>query len=321
MIVALAVDGNPRFRLLTRVLIRSLRTHHPDIQIVVMDSSGGDSACGPLDSEGCRVIEARPAFDKVLGPVDSSAAYFRLDIPQIFSEDYVLYLDVDMLCVGSIEEVLESRPACAAMVDEETRSWARSRALLAYLEGRQHLHYTYEGQDYYIPLSRESKTYNSGLMVIHAARWREESIGQRICKMIADNEAAIAPYGDQVAINAFLGHYPHCADLESSLKQEKAYGPLKRTVGSHLKAAIGRLEAPKRAIQELSTRFNATPCVQGTEQAAIIHYRGPKPWEEHNPKWEGMTGAPFLTARNLWLEYLSAEERERVAAWEKDYPR
>ena len=39
MIVALAVDGNARFRLLTRVLIRSLRAQHPTLRIVVMDSA------------------------------------------------------------------------------------------------------------------------------------------------------------------------------------------------------------------------------------------------------------------------------------------
>lgn len=315
------MDENPRFRLMTRVLIRSLRAVHPDAQVLVLDSGEARGAAS-LASEGCEVTRGRPGFDEVLGTVRSSAAYFRLDIPDLFPDDYVLYLDVDMVVRAPLDEVLAARPDYTCMVDEGTRPWARSRALLRYLAGKQHLAYELEGVKHYVPLSRQSKTFNTGLMVLHAARWRAEGIGGRVRRLMEDNRAAVeVTTSDQTAINAFFGHFPHPTDPAECARIERALGPLKRGLGAHLRGALGLLAAPKSVIDELPQRYNATPCVQGLDDAAVVHFRGPKPWQRGAERWAGMTGEEFLAARDMWLAYLEPSERAEFDAWEAEAAR
>ena len=318
MKIVMAVDENPQFRLMARVMIRSLRRHHPDLPITVLDS--GAATERSLRDEGCAVIEGRPGFDEALGSIDSSATYFRLDIPERFpDEEFVLYLDVDMVCVGSLERILGERPELLGMVDEKTGPWAGSRVLLDYLGDRRHLLYTVGGSTFFVPLSRASKTYNAGLMLINAARWREESISPRIRRLIEENKAAMA-YSDQTAINIFFGYYPHLTGIEELRAAEARLGPLQKTLTSRAWSALGLYATPPCGVSEMPAVFNATPAVQGVDTARIIHFRGPKPWELGGERWKDMKGPAFVRARDVWLSYLGgSDERSQFDAWQAEF--
>jgi lipopolysaccharide biosynthesis glycosyltransferase len=118
----------------------------------------------------------------------SPFAYGRLLLPEIeFRSPRVLYLDTDLLVCSSIEPLWASDLAgmtAGAVVDE----------LFATLDPRLAAHCSMPAGEPY---------FNSGVMLIDAAKWREEDVSRRSIDFVTQHPD-LCPCGDQCALNATL---------------------------------------------------------------------------------------------------------------------
>lgn len=126
-------------------------------------------------------------FDLPVNPTFPKAIYYRLLIPRLLPSDIdtALYIDSDMLVVGSItslwEENMEQYPlaACADIAFDDIRIFNRL---------------DYEAQYGY---------FNSGLLLFNLSLWREQEIAKRLLQFIEQHKEQCF-WADQDAINAVL---------------------------------------------------------------------------------------------------------------------
>ncbi|MEO7269835.1 MAG: glycosyltransferase family 8 protein [Knoellia sp.] len=189
--------------------IESLLDQHPDRPIrvwVVLDEDITDADCELLASQvGSRaVIEFLHTTHELTGrdlpassiaPHISRAMYMRLLLPHLLPPDVsrVLYLDSDTLCVGPID-ALGSIDLAGAVVgavrDPYTRRLSDNGALPGIVDGP-------------LRLDPRSPYFNSGMMLIDTAAWREGRITEVALDYIA-RHADAARYPDQDALNYAL---------------------------------------------------------------------------------------------------------------------
>lgn len=130
--------------------------------------------------------------DKLLGNVYvsghiSKAAYFRLMISELLPKEIhkVIYLDVDLLVYGDIEELwnfdMQDMPV-AAVADYGVISSSRLQTQKYSVIGLR------VGEDYF----------NSGVLVIDLRQWREKKYGKMVADLVGKQQF---PHHDQDALN------------------------------------------------------------------------------------------------------------------------
>lgn len=113
----------------------------------------------------------------------STAIYYRIAIPNILSHlDKILYLDTDILCLGSLIELYEINIQDNIVVCVED-----------YLMDNQHLQQ--------LGMSPQEGYFNSGVLLINIKQWNEQNIFEKFCEII--NKINIG-YPDQDALNLIL---------------------------------------------------------------------------------------------------------------------
>jgi lipopolysaccharide biosynthesis glycosyltransferase len=115
------------------------------------------------------------------------AAFGRIFIPEMFSgdSDFLLYLDCDVICVGSLQDLWDMRyrvGLLAAVPDP----WVNSNPDYKRVVG----------------CSPDDVYYNSGVMLLNAAAWRRNNMLALLIDYI--NRSNPLRYADQDAINAVL---------------------------------------------------------------------------------------------------------------------
>jgi lipopolysaccharide biosynthesis glycosyltransferase len=139
----------------------------------------------------------------------SLATYIRLFLPSILPQDLdkVLYIDGDVICTGSIQELWETPLAshAAAAVPDMRCNDIRILNRLS--------------------LPKDSDYFNAGIMLINLKWWRDNDIQNKALHYIANNQD-ICQYHDQDALNVILhgliAELPICYNL-----QEHFFEPLK----------------------------------------------------------------------------------------------
>lgn len=125
-------------------------------------------------------------------PFLSDAANYRLLLDQLLPADVtrVLYLDGDTIIVDSLVELYQTdlQGNVIAAVRDSNVPWAASMMGSPWRE---------------IGLDPSSPYFNSGMMLIDLARWREESIGKRALELL---QTFKPHWGDQDSLNAILEH-------------------------------------------------------------------------------------------------------------------
>ena len=108
------------------------------------------------------------------------ANYYRLLIPEFVREDKVIYLDADLLILGSLLPIWETPLTnnYLAAVCTPGVSWHPE-----------------------LGVSKEDGYFNSGVMLLNLRKWREENFGRRVIDFVSDN-AKLIRYVDQCGLNA-----------------------------------------------------------------------------------------------------------------------
>lgn len=114
----------------------------------------------------------------------STAIYYRLVIPYVlYNEEYVLYLDTDIICLGGIAEIFEIRTEKTISVIED------------HLISKEYL-YSLEEVGFSI-----KPYFNSGVLFINNKRWVKLKIFEGVLGFIKNNNFK---YPDQDALNLLL---------------------------------------------------------------------------------------------------------------------
>lgn len=117
----------------------------------------------------------------------SRTAYYRIDIPNIVdaSVQKIIYLDCDLLVYDDIENLwnidMQGKPL-AAVPDFGIMCSQRAR----------------KQKEKFIGLAQEKPYFNSGLLIMDVAKWRENHFSEKVLEMAAQNKF---PHHDQDALN------------------------------------------------------------------------------------------------------------------------
>lgn len=112
----------------------------------------------------------------------ASETYYRLLIPELISADKILYLDCDIVVVGSIQSLLATTMAAkpiAAVRDE----YGESTNIL--------------------PTSIPFRYFNAGVLLMNLTVWRRLELSKRVVQFAQSNPTKLR-YADQCALNGVL---------------------------------------------------------------------------------------------------------------------
>jgi len=132
-------------------------------------------------------------------PLDHSTfpktVYVRLFIPYFVDQgiDKVLYLDVDMIVVEDISKLWQidiGDKIVAGVVDRAELIGNRWSGIANYAE---------------LNIARDTKLFNSGLIVLKPKEWREREIAAKVVKCTEEN-AQYAVFADQYGLNVVLAN-------------------------------------------------------------------------------------------------------------------
>lgn len=115
-------------------------------------------------------------------PMYPKGIYYRLLIPSLIDEEKVLYLDCDMIINGSIRALYEQEFGEAFVCAIEDPGFDRHRQL---------------------GMEPSARYFNSGMMLINLAKWKETELQQKVIDFIEHNPESIW-FPDQCGLNSVI---------------------------------------------------------------------------------------------------------------------
>ena len=230
--IVLGADNNYRDKLETT--IKSICAHNRQLKFYIFNDDLPtewfllmEKRLEPLSSEivNVKITSHNLGEYHLPNPSLTYAAFFRYFIPKFVTEDKVLYLDSDIIVRSSIDELfsynLGDNPLAA------------------------------------VPDPLDSKTFNSGMMLINVELWRKESVTDVLLDLT--NQFHQEVYGDQGVLN--------CLFKERWLPLHQKWNFM---VGMDTVARNYQIDSWYSESIDLE------------KDVAIVHFTGEKPWENIN---------------------------------------
>ena len=174
---------------------------------------------------------------KTLEHISSSSSYYRLMIPQLINEERVLYLDSDIIVNGPLYDFYYSNLNGAPV------GVVKDYGLGEYFPFP------------YLDASVSKKYFNSGVLLIDCAKWRNEGLVDTLLQTVEEYGDQVL-YGDQCILNIVL--------------REKA-----KYYSFNENAQVQYIEAIKQQYGTNQVKLDIPP--------TIIHYAAKhKPWDNQN---------------------------------------
>jgi len=172
-------------------------------------------------------------------PMYPKGIYYRLLIPSLIDEKKVLYLDSDIIVNGSIRELYDTDLGDAYVGAIEDPGFDRHDKLR---------------------MERSARYFNSGMMLINLAKWKESGVQKKVIDFIEHNPDAIW-FPDQCGLNSIING-----------KWKKV--PLKFNQQSSIFS---------EGFDDKFDCFNKEELQEARTKPVIIHYTsGSKPWHFRN---------------------------------------
>jgi lipopolysaccharide biosynthesis glycosyltransferase len=192
-------------------------------------------------------------------PMYPKGIYYRLLIPSLIDEKKVLYLDSDIIVNGSIRELYNTELGDAYVGAIEDPGFDRHDKLR---------------------MDRSSRYFNSGMMLINLAKWKESGLQKKVIDFIEHNPDAIW-FPDQCGLNSIIN---------GKWKQV----PLKFNQQSSIFS---------EGFDEKFDCFSKQELQEARTKPVIIHYTsGSKPWHFSNKHpyksyyWKYLKMTPYRNA-------------------------
>lgn len=248
------------------VALQSLLANNADVEFNIYIINGGidkrkfGKLVGMTVNYRCKLINIEINDDLFESLVRNyhftKAIYYRLLIPNLVDEDKVLYLDADIVVNANIEELYNydlKNDFLGAVLDP--------------------------GFDRHKELGMDSKSmyFNSGVMLVNNAKWRENQIGDKVIQFVADNREVIE-FPDQDGLNALIDGKWSVMDLRYNQQ-------------SVILLPDFGLKGHCFGVEEL---------IEAKRNPVIVHYTGTsKPWQFANKHplkglyWKHLRMTPF----------------------------
>lgn len=140
------------------------------------------------------------------------------------------------------------------------------------------LEYFWRENRYVVPLPFPIWTYSSGVVVFNLQRLRKAQVIENFLAFCEQNLQRIGNL-DQSLLNYYFG----------------------------------------KRITQLDPNLNRPPYqMDALESGIVIHFHGPKPWDLGVSYWQDLRVNCYEPLRQVWLDYLSPEERTEVEGWAQE---
>ncbi|TVP46546.1 MAG: glycosyltransferase family 8 protein [Mongoliibacter sp.] len=136
---------------------------------------------GDLDFE-VKIIQERDLSQLVTSLHFQCANYYRLLIPDLLKEDKILYLDADIIVLGSLKPIWETDLTndYLAAVWTPGVDWSPK-----------------------LGVEKEDGYFNSGVMLMNLRQWRENNLGRKVVEFVHENPKLIR-FVDQCGLNVMV---------------------------------------------------------------------------------------------------------------------
>lgn len=142
----------------------------------------------------------------------------------------------------------------------------------------EHLDYTWRGNHYVVPVPFPIWTFSSGVVVFNLERLRKAQVIENFLAFCEQNVHRIGNL-DQSLLNYYFG----------------------------------------KRITRLEPQYNRPPYhADADAEGRIIHFHGPKPWDVGLQWCADLRVNCYESLRQVWLQYLSPQERAEVDAWAQE---
>lgn len=240
MKVVFCIDDNPRFLMLLKVAVRSLRVvQGQNAPCLCVYAGDKPEVLEALEQEGIPLARHTPRLKaQLLTPKARSCigCFLKLElslVPELAGEERVLYCDSDVLFYRPLDDLEALTPAYMAMAREYTAPFYHEHASLSY---------EFRGENYTVPMPFPIWTFSSGVVLFNLARLRKHALIEHFLAFSLQNEQRIGNL-DQSLLNYFFGKRitrledrwnrpPYHADCPETAHIVHFHGPKPWDVGS-----------------------------------------------------------------------------------------
>ncbi len=201
MTVVFCIDDNPRYLMLLRAALRSLRAVMPEARRVCVYAGTDPAITSAVAAEGAELARYTP----VLGPEKIPLRFHRCIgcflklelalVPELADETTVLYCDSDVLFLRSPTPLFALEPAYMAMAREATAPFWHEH---------EQLDYAWRGRHYTVPMPFPIWTFSSGVVLFNLERLRRHDHIRNFLAFCEQNVERIGNL-DQSLLNYFFG--------------------------------------------------------------------------------------------------------------------
>lgn len=201
MTVVFCLDDNPRYLMLLRAALRSLRALHPQTRCVCVYAGKDPGIPQAVAAEGAETALYTPVLRPELIPARFHrciGCFLKLElalVPELAGETEVLYCDSDVLFLRPLDDLFERHPAYMAMAREATAPfWHNCDSL----------DYEWRGRRYVVPMPFPIWTFSSGVVLFRLDKLRRHDHIHNFLAFCAQNVERIGNL-DQSLLNYFFG--------------------------------------------------------------------------------------------------------------------
>ncbi|UZP67006.1 glycosyl transferase [Desulfovibrio mangrovi] len=202
MKIVFCIDDNPRYLMLARVAVRSLRRlYGEDVPVLCVYGGAKPEVIEAVEAERIPLALYTPVLNHSMVPAAfhrAIGAFLKLElalVPELADEEYVLYCDSDMYFHARFDELLAMQPAYMAMARE---------ASSPFWHEIQQMKYVWREKEYTVPLPFPIWTYSSGVVNFNLGRLRKHDHIHNFLAFCLQNVHHIGNL-DQSLLNYFFG--------------------------------------------------------------------------------------------------------------------
>jgi hypothetical protein len=202
MKIVFCIDDNPRYLMLLKVAVRSLRRlHGPDAPCLCVYAGDREDVLETLAAEAIPLARYRPRLAPELLPQSvqhSVGCFLKLElalVEELAADDMALYCDVDVLFYRPLNALFAMQPRYMGMAREYTAPFYHQHEQLSYM---------FRERRYVVPMPFPIWTFSSGVVLFNFRRLRRRGLLDHFLAFSLQNVDRIGNL-DQSLLNYYFG--------------------------------------------------------------------------------------------------------------------
>lgn len=202
MKVVFCLDDKPRYLLLLKGAVRSLRAvHGQNVPCLAVYGGNDQNIIEAIKAENIQLALHKPYLTKEnMAPCTHHimGAFLKLELsllPELANDEFVLYCDTDVYFNKPISGLEDIFPPYMAMAREQTAPFFPDHESFTYI---------HKGHEYTVPMPFPIWTYNSGIVLFNLGKLRKRDYIYSFLDFCSQVSDRIGNY-DQSMLNYFFG--------------------------------------------------------------------------------------------------------------------